>query len=226
MKIFIILIIFLTNFSSYAFIIPKNNEADFDIIRKNKIIGNINTIFNQIGDELIVETTVNIQLKILFLEAYKFYQKTKEVWKKDQLIEVDGYTDFEDAREYYIKGKYTNDQFEASGMDGKLILNKEILTLNYLNKKILKEKKVFDTQKGIVRDIKVKKLKDEKITINNIQINTEKYTLKASTNAKDKNPFPVYTLWYAKNGELLKFIFINPKDKKKVITQRNNWGDN
>ena len=40
---------------------------------------------------------------------------------------------------------------------------------------------------------------------------------------KIKGPFPEYTLWYAKNGELIKFKFTNPKDKKEIITQRNNW---
>ena len=32
-------------------------------------------------------------------------------------------------------------------------------------------------------------------------------------------------LWYAKNEELLKFRFINWKDKKEVITIRNNWDE-
>ena len=40
---------------------------------------------------------------------------------------------------------------------------------------MLDKKEVFDTQKGIVRKIKVKKLKNEKIKINNNNIETEKY---------------------------------------------------
>ena len=51
-------------------------------------------------------------------------------------------------------------------MDGKLILDKNILPLNYWNKEILNKKKVFDTQKGIVREISVKKESDEIIKIN------------------------------------------------------------
>jgi len=109
-------------------------------------------------------------------------------------------------------------------MDGELILDKNILPSNYLNKEILKQKKMFDTQKGIVRKIKVTKLDDEIIEINKKKIMTEKYLLNASTNPKDKGPFPQYTLWYAKNEELLKFKFTNWKDKKDIITQRNNWG--
>ena len=66
-------------------------------------------------------------------------------------------------------------------------------------------------------------MEDEIIKINNIEIFTEKYTLDASTNPKDKGPFPQYTLWYDKNEELIKFEFLNWKDKKYVTTQRKDW---
>ena len=108
-------------------------------------------------------------------------------------------------------------------MDGELKLDKSILPLNYWNKEILKQIKIFDTQKGIVREIQVTKLQDEEIEINDKKVLTEKYLFNASTHPKDKGPFPEYTLWYSKNEELLKFRFINWKDKKEVITIRNNW---
>ena len=47
--------------------------------------------------------------------------------------------------------------FLASGMDGELKLDKNIIPLNYWNISML-DKEVFDTQKGIVRKITVKKL--------------------------------------------------------------------
>ena len=43
----------------------------------------------------------------------------------------------------------------------------------------------------------------------------------ASENPKDKAPFPEYTLWYDEKKELIKFQFINPKDKKVVTGIRN-----
>ena len=225
MKYLIIIAIFFLSFSSNSFPIPKGNKATFDIIRKNKVIGTIETIFIKKDDLLIVNTNVDIDVKIFFFPAYKFTQTTKETWLKDEFVEVEGHTNFEDEREYFITGKDTENNFIANGMDGELILNKDILPSNYLNKEILKQKEMFDTQKGIVREIKVTKLDDETIEINKIKIITEKYLLDASGNPKDKGPFPQYTLWYAKNGELLKFNFTNWKDKKVVTTQRSNWED-
>ena len=225
MKYLIITAILFLSFSSNSFTIPKGNKATFDVIRKNKVIGTIETIFTKKGELLIIDTNVDIDVKIFFFPAYKFTQTTKETWLKDEFVEVEGHTNFEDEREYFITGKDTENNFIANGMDGELILDKNILPSNYLNKEILKQKKMFDTQKGIVREIKVTKLDDETIEINEIKIITEKYLLDASGNPKDKGPFPQYTLWYAKNGELLKFNFRNWKDKKIVTTQRSNWED-
>tara|TARA_B100001123_G_C15108311_1_gene946413 strand:+ start:303 stop:971 length:669 start_codon:yes stop_codon:yes gene_type:complete len=217
-----ILIILFCFFSAplMCFPIPKDNEASFDVIRKNKIIGSVITTFNKNNDELILRTIVDIKVKVLFIPAYKFFQDTTETWINDEFIKIKGYTDFEDEREYYITGNDIGDNFVASGMDGDLVLSNKILPLNYWNKKILESEEVFDTQKGIVRKISVKKLDNEIIKINEKKIETEKYTLEASKNPKDLGPFPKYTLWY-KNDELIKFEFINWKDNKKVSTIRN-----
>ena len=217
-----ILIILFCFFSAplLCFPIPKDNEVSFDVIRKNKIIGSVITTFNKDNDELILRTIVDIKVKVLFIPAYKFFQDTTETLINDEFIKIKGYTDFEDEREYYITGNDIGDNFVASGMDGDLVLSNKILPLNYWNKKILESEEVFDTQKGIVRKISVKKLDNEIIKINEKKIETEKYTLEASKNPKDLGPFPKYTLWY-KNDELIKFEFINWKDNKKVSTIRN-----
>ena len=107
-------------------------------------------------------------------------------------------------------------------MDGELKLDKEIFPLNYWNMAILDKNELFDTQKGIVRKIKVEKLKNEKIKINEKTVNAEKYLFNASKNPKDKGPFPEYTLWYYEK-ELLKMEFKNPKDKKTIKIIRNDW---
>ena len=226
MKCISIIVVLITlTFSSYGevFPIPKNNEVSFDIIRKNKIIGNLTSKFITNNDTLILHSVLDIKLKVLFIPAYKFFQESKETWKNDQFIAIDGFTDFEDDREYKIDGIDKDGFFIVSGMDGKLELDETIKPLNYWNKQMLKEDEVFDTQKGIVRKIKVEKLDDEEIKINKQKFLAEKFIFNASKNPKDKGPFPKYTLWYY-NDELLKMEFKNPKDKKNTISIiRNDW---
>ena len=206
-----------------AFPIPDDKEVSFDVIRKNKIIGNLTTKFIEDKENLVLHSVLNINIKVLFIPAYKFFQETKETWHNKNFISIDGFTDFEDDREYKIKGEDTEGFFRVTGMDGLLELDENIIPLNYWNKGILKEKELFDTQKGIVRNISVKKLKDEKIKINKSKLLTQKYIFNATKHPKDKGPFPEYTLWYYED-ELLKMEFKNPEDKKNTITIiRNDW---
>ena len=222
-QLFIIAVFFTFSLALNAFPIPDDNEVSFDVIRKNKVIGNLTSKFIKDDENIVLHSVLDINIKILFIPAYKFFQETKETWRNGEFISIDGFTDFEDDREYKIDGKDEDGVFRVTGMDGSLELDEKIIPLNYWNKNILDEKELFDTQKGIVRKITVKKLKDEEIKINNSKLLSEKYKLNATKNPKDKGPFPEYTLWYY-NDELLKMEFKNPNDKKNTITIiRNDW---
>ena len=220
-----LLLLLLISANLYAFPIPKDNEVSFDIIRKNKNIGSLITTFKKEDDKLQIRTILDIKVKVFLITVYKFFQDTTETWIEGEFVKIEGYTNFEDEREYYIEGNDLDENFIASGMDGELTLSNKILPLNYWNKKILEEEEVFDTQKGIVRKITVQKLENDIIKMNNKKIEAEKYIMNASKNPKDKGPFPQYTLWY-KDDELIKFEFVNPKDRKVVTGIRNDLENN
>ena len=224
MKYLLTIILILISFSVFSqpFPIPDDNEVSYDVIRKKKKIGSLVSKFIYEDEKLILHSVLNIDVKVLFFPAYKFFQESKETWINGEFVSIDGFTDFEDDREYKIIGKDTEEFFIASGMDGELKLDKDIFPLNYWNISMLDRDEVFDTQKGIVRTINVKKLKSEKIKINEKTVMTEKYLFNASKNPKDKGPFPEYTLWYYEK-ELLKMEFKNPKDKKTIKIIRNDW---
>ncbi len=224
MKYLLILIFSLTSFGSIAqpFPVPEDKEVSFDVVRKKKTIGSLVSKFIEEDDKIILHSVLDIKVKVLLFPAYKFFQETRETWIDGNFFSIDGFTDFEDDREYKITGEVADGFFIANGMDGELKLNKDIFPLNYWNIKMLDKKEVFDTQKGIVRKIFVKKLNNEKINLNGANIETEKYLFNASKNPKDKGPFPEYTLWYHQK-ELLKMEFKNPKDKKTIKIIRNDW---
>ncbi len=220
----LVIIVILFNFPllAHVFPIPDDKKVSFDVIRKNKVIGHLTTKFILDEEDLILHSVLDIEVKVLFIPAYKFFQETKETWRDGNFISIDGFTNFEDDREYKIDGMDEDNFFRVTGMDGLLELDENIIPLNYWNKQMLKEEEVFDTQKGIVRTIEVEKLENEEIEINNIKINTEKFIFNASINPKDKVPIQEYILWYY-NDELMKMEFKNPKDKKTITIIRNDW---
>jgi hypothetical protein len=217
-----LLLLLLISTKLNAIPIPKDGKASFDVIRKNKVIGSHEITFAENNDVLLVETNIDIEVKVLFISAYTFAHQSTETWINGNFTKIVAHSDFEDEREYFIKGQDNNDSFLASGMDGKLELDKNILPSNFWNIDVLKQKEIFDTQKGIARIIEVEDLGYEKIEINDDKINCHKFKLNASSNPKDKGPFPEYTLWYNKKNELMKFKLENWKDKKIVTIIRSN----
>ena len=216
--IIIFLVITLFNFNTYSFPIPKDDEVKFDVIRKNKVIGSHEITFTEKNNVLLVKTNINVEVKVMFISAYEFSHQSTETWINGNFTKIVAHTDFEDEREYFINGQDNNDLFLASGMDGKLELDKDILPSNFWNIDILKQKEIFDTQKGVVRTIDVEALGYEEIKVNKENIKCNKFIFNASRNSKDKGPFPEYTLWYNENNELMKFKFIDKKRGNKIIT--------
>ena len=216
--IIIFLVITLFNFNTYSFPIPKDDEVKFDVIRKNKVIGSHEITFTEKNNVLLVKTNINVEVKVMFISAYEFSHQSTETWINGNFTKIVAHTDFEDEREYFINGQDNNDSFLASGMDGELELDKNILPSNFWNINILKQKEIFDTQKGVVRTIDVEDLGYEEIKVNKKNIKCNKFIFNASRNSKDKGPFPEYTLWYNENNELMKFQFKDEGRGKKIIT--------
>ncbi len=203
-------------FNVQSFPIPKDGEAKFDIIRKNKVIGTHEILFSKKNKDLIIETNIDIKVKILFVTAYTFSHQSKEIWRNGNFIKIDGFSDFEDEREYFIKGEIKDGYLFSSGMDGELKLDKNMIPSNFWNIEVMYQDEIFDTQKGIVRKLSVKESGEEIIKINNKKIDCIKFILNASSHPKDKDIFPEYTLWYSKEKELMKYRFIGTKKNKMV----------
>ena len=132
-KFSLLLILIFFNISSNAdvFPIPEDNKVSFDVVRKNKVIGNLDIKFINNKENLILHSVLEIEVKVLFIPAYRFFQETKETWVNGKFISIDGFTDFEDEREYKIDGKDENGIFRVTGMDGLLELDENIIPLNY-----------------------------------------------------------------------------------------------
>ena len=94
-QLFIIAVFFTFSLASNAFPIPDDNEVSFDVIRKNKVIGNLTTKFIKDDENIVLHSVLDINIKILFIPAYKFFQETKETWRNGEFISIDGFTDFE-----------------------------------------------------------------------------------------------------------------------------------
>jgi len=96
LRIVIFLLITLFCFDIYSFPIPKNGEVKFDVVRKNKVIGSHEITFTENNDFLLVETNIDIKVKVLFVTAYEFAHQSTETWINGNFTEIVAHSDFED----------------------------------------------------------------------------------------------------------------------------------
>lgn len=64
------------------------NELIFDVYRKGSKIGEHHVTFARQGDELTVNSQLNLAVDVLFITAYRFEYESTEVWRKGQLVAV------------------------------------------------------------------------------------------------------------------------------------------
>ena len=92
MKYIFIICLTLFSFSSFGqpFPIPEDNEVSYDVIRKKKNIGSLISKFENNEDSVLIHSVLKINVKVLFIPAYKFFQETKETWKNGEFVSIDG----------------------------------------------------------------------------------------------------------------------------------------
>ena len=63
MKIFVLLLVLFSSFSANSLTTYRDKEINFDILRKNKIIGSVETSFKKIDQKLFISTVLHIKVK-------------------------------------------------------------------------------------------------------------------------------------------------------------------
>ena len=64
--LFIFFIFFSLSINAQVFPVPDDNEVNFDVIRKNKVIGNLTTKFFKENENLILHSIFILLLNCLF----------------------------------------------------------------------------------------------------------------------------------------------------------------
>ena len=164
-----------------------------------------------------VDIKVDIKVKLGFITLYKYSHENNENWEKSELISISTKSLTNSKKKYIVNGEQKNDKFEFYGIDGRNIVERNIVPISYWNVNLLKRKNFLDTQKGIIREFTLSQLDSEKIIFDNNEVECIKYEIKIITkHSSDEKPFPIIYVWYDNNGELMKLFFNSPEDNSKI----------
>lgn len=143
---------------------------------------------NEGTNTLLSEAKFNV--KVLFINAYKYQHTAKETWRNDCLQSLSANTN-ENKVITKINGKQDGQQFLLDSAKGPQNLGECVMTFAYWNPKMLTQKKLLNPQNGDWLDVQIKSLGNETLTVKGKPIETEHYSLNASKMKIE--------LWFATN---------------------------
>jgi Family of unknown function (DUF6134) len=178
-------------------------EWAFDVYLDKSKIGKHTFTLN--NNNLTSRAKFNV--KILFINAYKYDHTSKEQWQDDCLERIEVNTT-EDKVTTKVSGKKTATGFEITDGKTKQNLPECVMTFAYWNPKILTRSKLLNPQNAEYLDTNFEKLANETITVKGKPTEASHYKLKGALNGKNKLNIE---LWYNQNNEWVALKSITPE---------------
>ena len=160
-KKFLSLVIIFIIYSSYnsasAHVLHyKNlNELVFDLYRNNQFIGQHIYLFNRDGQNLIVQNTINFEIKILGITLYKYFAKGQEQYIDGKFHSFSSMTK-QNKKEKFVKIYKNEDQFFIEGSSYKGEAPKDFIIGTWWNHLIVKSNTQISAASGRIIEQNIK----------------------------------------------------------------------
>lgn len=178
-------------------------EWAFDVFLDKSKIGSHTFTFKD--NTLVSRAKFNV--KVLFIDAYKYDHTSKEQWQNDCLSNIEVNTT-EDKVTTNVKGKKTASSFEISDGKTSQTLPECVMTFAYWNPKILDQAKLLNPQNAEYLDTTFTKLGATNIIVKGKPTETTHYKLSGALNGVKKLNIE---LWYNQNNEWVALKSVTPE---------------
>ena len=139
-------------------------SIEFNIYRNNKHIGTHISTFKKSGEQLTVESEINIEIKILGVVFLKYHTHGTEIYKDGELIKFNSRTNRK-GKKKYVNLKLKNGEYVIDGSSYKGKAPVDYLLGTWWNHSIVKAKAQISATSGRIIDQKVTFLGKEIIKI-------------------------------------------------------------
>lgn len=149
----------------------------FDVIRNNEVIGRHDVIFTSVGnDGFNVETTIDIEVRILGVRVFIYQHKGTEQWRAGRLFAFDSRTIDNDSK-FFVVGRARDDGFHITNRKGEVMAPADIMVGSYWRPEIALEKRLIDPQRGRIKDQRLITQDQLDVRIGGVERPTERYSV-------------------------------------------------
>ena len=189
--------------------VPPGKRLEFAVLRDGTEIGRRVLTFAREDGRLVVDTRIEIAVRMLFVVVHRFERRARSVWRDGLVERYEAETD-ENGEKSRIRVTAREHGLAIDVNGSSRIVPRALKTREFWNIDILSEKAAIDTATGTVERIVVSGPEQTSIQLGNRTIPARHYRLTGKTPRE---------LWYGQEGGLLQ-ISRQARDGSTILTRR------
>jgi hypothetical protein len=188
--------------------LPKN--AAFAIWREGSRIGTMRIDYRRDGDTLVAETRLDVEVKILFVVAYRYAQRRTEIFRGNDLLSYRVETD-DNGTKKAAAARLDGDTIRTDGPRGTASARADALPASFWHPASVRREHLIDVDTCAPLSVAVADEGEETIEAAGGQVRARRWTVRGDLER---------TVWYAvDDGEWLKMSFA-ARDGSTIVYQR------
>ena len=171
---------------------PKRWE--FQVFLDDAAIGHHHFVLSDKGTERELTTDARFEVKVLFINAYRYVHDASERWRGNCLAGLTARTD-DNGKQSAVQVDQQGERVSVVSSRGREALDGCVMSFAYWNPEILRQTRLLNSQTGQYEAVTIAAMGEEKITVRGAPVQAKRYRITGP-----KNPID---LWYSADNNWL-----------------------
>ncbi len=167
----------------------SEDQWRFRVLLDGKTIGFHYYDVAQVGQRRVVETRAEFDVKIFFINAYRYRHSLRSTWDGGCLESLESNTDA-NGEAVSVIGKRSGNQFLVDSGSSETALPACVMNFAYWDPRILEQTSLLNPQTGEYLDVSVNRLGEQELLLDGVSVEADAYRITGKNLRID--------LWYAK----------------------------
>lgn len=128
-------------------------DLAFDVFRGNAPIGSHSIGFRAMGADLVVEVAIELEVTFLFVTAYRYSHRNREIWRDGLLQRIATVTD-DNGRRFSVTGVRSGQGLRVETDEEAAFFPGDLLTSTFWQPALVRQDSLLNTQDGRVMAVR------------------------------------------------------------------------
>jgi hypothetical protein len=159
----------------------------FQVYLDDAAIGHHHFVLNDKGAEQELTTDARFNVRLLFINAYRYAHDASERWRGNCLVSLAARTD-DNGKQSVVNAERRGERVHIVSPRGSVAVDGCVMSFAYWNPDILRQTRLLNAQTGQYEAVRIAALGDEQIMVRGAPVQARRYRISGP-----KNPID---LWY------------------------------